>query len=44
MADEGEIEPCHLPTEITAGPDAVTMLAVSRKSLSETLRSDKPAN
>ena len=41
MAGDGEIEPRHLPSEITAGPDASIILDIWRKSLGETLRSDE---
>ena len=44
MAGDGEIEPCHLPTEITAGPDAVAILDIPRKSLGEKLPSDEPVS
>ena len=35
MAGDGEIEPRHLPAEITAGPDAGIVLDIWRKSFGE---------
>ena len=44
MAGDGEIEARHLPTEITAGPDAGIIFDIWRKSLGEKLRSDEPVS